>query len=55
MTTVGGKKLFNVCVVCVCLKFGTIFLLIEIFVTIGFLIGVMTISFALSIGLYNSL
>ena len=38
---------------CVCLTVGTIFLLIAFFMAIGFLIGVMTISFALPIDIYK--
>ena len=49
------KKFSYECVACVCLKFGTIFLLIAFFMAIGFLMGVMTISFALLIDLYKSL
>ena len=43
------------CVVCVFLTFGTIFLVIAIFTAIGFLMDVMTMSFALPIDLYKSL
>ena len=50
-----GEKLFSECVVCVCLTFGTIFLVIAFFMQIGFLMGVMTISFALPVDLYKSL
>ena len=46
---------FYECVVCVWLTFGTIFLVIAFFMAVGFLMGVMTISFALLIDLYNSL
>ena len=55
MTTAWGKKIFYECVACGCLTFGTIFLVIAFFIAIGFLMGVMTISFALPIDLYNSL
>ena len=55
MTTARGKKFFYDCVACVCRTFGTIFLLIAFFMAIGFLMGVMTISFALPIDLYKSL
>ena len=51
----GCKKFFYECLVCVSLMFGTIFLLIAFFMAIGFLLGVMTISVALPIGLYKSL
>ena len=40
---------------CACLTFGTIFLVIAFFMAIGFLMGLMTISFALPIDLYRSL
>ena len=49
-----GKKIFYECVACVCLTFANIFLLIASFMTLGFLMGVMTISFALPIDLYKS-
>ena len=54
-TTAACKKLFYECVVCVCLTFGTIFLLIAYLMAIGFLMGVLTISFALPINLYKAL
>ena len=38
----------------VCLTFGTIFLVYAFFMAIGFLMCVMTISFALPIDLYKS-
>ena len=47
MTKAWGKKIFYECVACVCLKFGTILLVIAFFMAIGFLMGVMTISIAL--------
>ena len=50
-----GKKIFYEYVACVCLTFGTIFLVIAFFMALGFLVGVMTISFVLPIDLYNSL
>ena len=50
-----GKKIFYECVECVCLTFGTIFLGIAFFMELGFLVGVMIISFALPIDLYKSL
>ena len=49
-----GKNLFYECVVCVCLTFGIIFLVIAFFMAIGFLMGVLIISFALPIDLYKS-
>ena len=45
----GCREIFYECVVCVSPMFGTIFLLIEFFMAFGFLMGVMTISFALPI------
>ena len=36
------KKIFYECVACVCLTFGTVFLVIAFFMAIGFLMGVMT-------------
>ena len=50
-----GKKIFYECVACVCLTFGTIFLVIAFFMALGFLVSVMTISFALPIDLYKFL
>ena len=50
-----GKKVSYECVACVCLTFGTIFLVIAFFMALGFFVGVMTISFALPIDLYKSL
>ena len=50
-----GKKIFYECVACVCLTFGIIILVIAFFMAIGFLMGVMTISFALPIDLYKFL
>ena len=50
-----GKKIIYKCVACVCLTFSTIFLVIALLMAIGFLMGVMTISFALPIGLNKSL
>ena len=41
-------------VACVGLTFGTIFLFIAFFMALGFLVGVMTISFALPTDLYKS-
>ena len=50
-----GKKIFYVCVACVCLTFGTIFLVIAFFMALGFWVGVMTVAFALPIALHKSL
>ena len=49
-----GQKIFYECVACVCLTFGTIFLVIAFFMALEFLLGVMTILFALSFDLYKS-
>ena len=54
-TTDWGKKFFYVCVACVGLTFGTISLVIAFVMAISFLMGVMTISFALPIDLYKYL
>ena len=51
LTTAWGKMIFYECVACVCLTFGTVFLVIAFFMALGFLMGVMTISFALPIDL----
>ena len=48
------KRFFYECVVCVCLTFATIFFFIAFFMALGFLMGVMTISFALPIDLYRA-
>ena len=50
-----GKKVFYECVACVCLTFGTIFLVIAFLMGFGFLMGVTIITFALPIDLYKSL
>ena len=50
-----SKKIFYECVGCACFTFGTIFLVIVFLMALGFLMGVMTISFALPIDLYKSL
>ena len=50
-----GKKILYECVACICLNFGTVFLVIAFFMALGSLMGVMTILFALPIGLYKSL
>ena len=55
MTTATCKKIFYECVACVCLTFGIIFLVIAFFMALGFLMGVLTISFALPIDLYKTL
>ena len=55
MTTVWGKKLYIESVACVCFTFDTIFLNFAFFMTIGYLMGVMTISFALTIDLIKIL
>ena len=52
-TTAWVRKIFYECVACVCLTFGTIFLLSASFMAIGFLMRVNTISFALPIDLYK--
>ena len=49
------EKIFYECVACVCLTIGTIFLVIAFFMALGFLMGVLTVSFALPIDLYKSL
>ena len=49
------KKIFCECVACVCLTIGTFFLVITFFMALGFLLGVLTISFALPIDLYKTL
>ena len=48
------KKIFYECVACVCLTIGTIFLVVALLMALGFLMGVLTISFALQIDLYKS-
>ena len=55
MTTAWGKNIFYECVACVCLTIGTIFVVTAFFMALGFLVGVMTISFALPIDIYKSL
>ena len=50
-----GKKILYECVACVCLTFGIIFVFVAFFMAHGFLVGVMTISFALPIDLNKSL
>ena len=48
------QKDFYECVACVCATIGAIFLVIAFFMSLGFLLGVLTISFALPIDLYKS-
>ena len=55
MTMACGKMIFYECVACVCLTFGTITLVIAFFIALGFLVGVMTISFALPIDIHKSI
>ena len=55
MTIAWGKTIFYERVACVCLNFGTIFLVNALFMALGFLMGLMTISFALPIDLHKSL
>ena len=55
MTTAWGKKISYDYVTCFCLTFGTMFLFFAFFMALGFLMSVMTISFALPIDLYKSL
>ena len=50
-----GKNIFYESAACVCLTFGTIFLVIAFSMALGFLMSVMTISFALPIDLYKPL
>ena len=50
-----GKKMLYECVACVCLTFGIIFLVIAVFMALGFLVGVMILSFAQPIDLYKYL
>ena len=54
-TTACGKKLFHEYMTCVCRTFGTIVLPFAFFMAIEFLVGVMTIPFALPIELNKSL
>ena len=55
MTTAWCEKIFYECVACVCLTFGTIFLVFAFFMGIGFLMGVMIISIAPPTHLYKFL
>ena len=54
MTMAWSKMIFYGCVVCICLTFGTIFLVFALFISIGFLTGVMFLSFAVPIDLNKS-
>ena len=49
------KKIFYECVASVSLTIGTIFFVFAFFMALGFLMGVLTISFALPIDIYKSL
>ena len=49
------ERFFYECVIGVCLTSATIFFFIAFFMGLGFLMGVMTISFALPIDFYKSL
>ena len=49
------KKIFYESVACVCATIGAIFLVIAFFMALRFLLGVLTISFALPIDSYKSL
>ena len=49
------KMIFYECVACVCLTIGTIILVFAFFMALGFLLGVLTISFALPVRFYKSL
>ena len=49
MTTTWCKRFFYECVVCVCFSFATIFFFIAFLLALGFLMGVMSTSFALPI------
>ena len=55
MTRASCKIFFYECVACVCLTFGIVFLVNAFFMAVGFLMGVVTISFALPIDLYKAL
>ena len=55
MTLAWLKKFLYEYVACACLMFGTIFLVIAFFIALEFLMGVMTISFALPVDSYKSL
>ena len=51
----GCKTIFYECVACVRLTIDTSSLVIAFFMALVFLLGVLTLSFALPIGLYKSL
>ena len=51
----GCKKFFYECAAYVCLTIGTLFSVIASFMALEFLLGVLTISFALPSDLYKSL
>ena len=55
MTLAWAKKIFYECVACVCLTFRTISLGNAFNMAIGFLVGVMSIPFALPVDSYKSL
>ena len=55
MTTAWVEKLLYESVACVCLTFGTVFLVNASFMAIRFLMGMMTISVALAIDLNKTL
>ena len=55
MTTTWCKSFLYECVICVCLTIATSFFFIGFFMALGFLMGVLTTSFALPIDLYKSL
>ena len=49
------KRFFYECAACACAIIRAIFLVIAFFMALGFLLGVLTISFALPVDLYKSL
>ena len=49
------KRFFYECAACVCATICAIFLVIAFFMALGFLLAVLTISFALPVDLYKSL
>ena len=51
----GDKNFFYECVACVCITFGTTFSVNAFFMALGFLMGVLTLTFALPNDLYKSL
>ena len=54
MTMARGKQIFNESVACVCLTIETIFSINAFYMEIGFLMGVMTITFDTYKSLWNS-